>query len=65
VARFALSGYAIAFTIAYTRIGAAVGALLLFGAVQTTMIAAACCEASGPGAPTGWASRSPSPGCSC
>jgi len=36
----ALSGYAIAFTIAYTRIGAAVGALLLFGAVQTTMIAA-------------------------
>ena len=36
----ALSWYAIAFTIAYTRIGAAVGALLLFGAVQTTMIAA-------------------------
>ena len=34
----ALAGYAIAFTVAYTRIGAAVGALLLFGAVQATMI---------------------------
>ena len=36
----ALAGYAIAFTVAYTRIGAAVGALLLFGAVQVTMIGA-------------------------
>jgi drug/metabolite transporter (DMT)-like permease len=35
----ALAGYAVAFTIAYTRIGAGVGALLLFGAVQVTMIA--------------------------
>jgi len=34
----ALAGYAVAFTWAYTRIGAAVGALLLFGAVQATMI---------------------------
>jgi drug/metabolite transporter (DMT)-like permease len=34
----ALVGYAIAFTYAYTRIGAAAGALLLFGAVQVTMI---------------------------
>jgi drug/metabolite transporter (DMT)-like permease len=34
----ALAGYAVAFTLAYTRIGAAVGALLLFGAVQVTMI---------------------------
>lgn len=34
----ALAGYAVAFTIAYTRIGAGVGALLLFGAVQITMI---------------------------
>jgi len=34
----ALAGYAVAFTIAYTRIGASVGALLLFGAVQGTMI---------------------------
>jgi drug/metabolite transporter (DMT)-like permease len=33
----ALAGYAVAFTVAYTRIGAAVGALLLFGAVQVTM----------------------------
>jgi len=36
-AAFALAGYAVAFTVAYTRIGAAVGALLLFGAVQVTM----------------------------
>ena len=36
----ALTGYAVAFTLAYTRIGAAVGALLLFGAVQVTMIGA-------------------------
>jgi drug/metabolite transporter (DMT)-like permease len=36
-AAFALAGYAVAFTVAYTRIGAAVGALLLFGAVQITM----------------------------
>lgn len=35
----ALAGYAVTFTFAYTRIGAAVGALLLFGAVQATMIA--------------------------
>ena len=34
----ALAGYAVAFTLAYTRIGAGVGALLLFGAVQVTMI---------------------------
>jgi drug/metabolite transporter (DMT)-like permease len=34
----ALAGYAVAFTLAYTTIGAAVGALLLFGAVQATMI---------------------------
>ena len=33
-----LAGYAIPFTVAYVRIGAAVGALLLFGAVQVTMI---------------------------
>jgi drug/metabolite transporter (DMT)-like permease len=33
-----LIGYAITFTVAYVRIGAAVGALLLFGAVQVTMI---------------------------
>lgn len=33
-----LVGYMIPFTVAYVRIGAAVGALLLFGAVQVTMI---------------------------
>jgi drug/metabolite transporter (DMT)-like permease len=35
----ALAGYLAAFTAAYTRIGAATGALLLFGAVQLTMVA--------------------------
>ena len=34
----ALAGYAILFTLAYARIGAAVGALVLFGSVQVTMI---------------------------
>ena len=34
----ALAGYAVAFTLAYVSIGAGVGALLLFGAVQVTMI---------------------------
>jgi drug/metabolite transporter (DMT)-like permease len=34
----ALFGYAIAFSLAYTTLGAAIGALLLFGAVQVTMI---------------------------
>lgn len=33
-----LAGYAVAFTLAYARIGAGIGALLLFGAVQVTMI---------------------------
>jgi drug/metabolite transporter (DMT)-like permease len=33
-----LAGYAVGFTLAYVRIGAGVGALLLFGAVQATMI---------------------------
>ncbi len=34
----ALFGYAIAFSLAYVQIGAGLGALLLFGAVQLTMI---------------------------
>src|SRR5262245_52382478 len=34
----ALFGYAIAFSLAYVSIGAGLGALLLFGAVQLTMI---------------------------
>lgn len=33
-----LFGYAIAFSLAYVQIGAGIGALLLFGAVQVTMI---------------------------
>ena len=33
-----LAGYAVFFTLAYTRIGAGVGALILFGSVQITMI---------------------------
>ena len=37
-AALALTGYLAAFTMAYTRIGAATGALLLFGAVQLTMV---------------------------
>lgn len=36
----ALAGYAVLFTFAYTRIGAGLGALTAFGAVQITMIAA-------------------------
>jgi drug/metabolite transporter (DMT)-like permease len=39
ISALALAGYAVAFTLAYTRISAGVGALLLFGAVQVTMIA--------------------------
>lgn len=38
LAALALTGYLAAFTTAYTRIGAAIGALLLFGAVQVTMV---------------------------
>ena len=34
----ALAAYAVFFTVAYTRIGASVGALILFGSVQVTMI---------------------------
>jgi drug/metabolite transporter (DMT)-like permease len=37
-ASLALAGYAIAFTAAYTLVGAGTGALLMFGAVQVTMI---------------------------
>jgi drug/metabolite transporter (DMT)-like permease len=38
VSAAALAGYAIAFTLAYVRIGAGIGALILFGGVQVTMI---------------------------
>lgn len=49
VAAFALAGYAVAFTVAYTRIGAAVGALLLFGAVQITMTGTGLVRGERPG----------------
>jgi drug/metabolite transporter (DMT)-like permease len=38
-AALSLAGYAVAFTFAYVRISAGIGALTLFGAVQATMIA--------------------------
>jgi drug/metabolite transporter (DMT)-like permease len=38
VSAAALAAYAVAFTFAYLRIGAGMGALLLFGSVQATMI---------------------------
>lgn len=44
-----LAGYAVCFTWAYVRIGAAVGALLLFAAVQITMIAAGLIGGERPG----------------
>jgi drug/metabolite transporter (DMT)-like permease len=49
LAAAALAGYAIAFTMAYTSIGAGVGALLLFGAVQVTMIATGLVRGHRPG----------------
>jgi drug/metabolite transporter (DMT)-like permease len=49
----ALFVYALAFSIAYLRIGAGVGALLLFGAVQTTMIGWALVRGERP-APVEW-----------
>jgi drug/metabolite transporter (DMT)-like permease len=52
-AAWALSGYFVAFTAAYTRIGAAAGALLLFSAVQVTMVASALVRGERPGA-AGW-----------
>ncbi len=48
-ATLSLCGYAVAFTFAYVRIGAGIGALTLFGAVQTTMIAAGLRAGERPG----------------
>lgn len=48
-AALALAAYAIAFTVAYTLIGAGPGALLLFGAVQATMIGTALVQGERPG----------------
>ena len=45
----ALAGYAIAFTLAYRRIGASVGALVLFGSVQVTMIGIGLARGERPG----------------
>ena len=45
----ALIGYAVAFTFAYARVGAGLGALVLFGAVQSTMIAAGLRAGERPG----------------
>jgi drug/metabolite transporter (DMT)-like permease len=49
----ALFVYALAFSISYLRIGAAIGALILFGAVQTTMIGWALLRGERP-APAEW-----------
>jgi hypothetical protein len=53
-----LAGYAVAFTLAYTIIGAGVGALLLFGAVQATMILAGLTSGERPRV-TDWMGRMP------
>ena len=50
----ALFAYAAPFSFAYVRIGAAAGALLLFGAVQITMIGRGVAAGERPG-PRGWA----------
>lgn len=39
VSAFALAGYAVTFSLAYLRLGAATGALILFASVQGTMVA--------------------------
>jgi len=51
-APFLLFGYAIAFSWAYVHLGAGTGALLLFGAVQCTMICADLHRGSRPGGGT-------------
>jgi drug/metabolite transporter (DMT)-like permease len=50
----ALFGYAIAFSLAYVQIGAGLGALLLFGSVQLTMIGWGLAKGERPG-PVEWA----------
>src|SRR5262245_4817540 len=50
----ALAGYGVAFTLAYQRIGASVGALVLFGGVQITMIGTGIARGERP-APADWA----------
>lgn len=50
-AAVALFVYAFAFSLAYTRIPAALGALLLFGAVQVTMVGRGIASGERPGTP--------------
>ncbi|MDI1445711.1 DMT family transporter [Polyangium sp. 6x1] len=50
---FALFAYAAGFSLAYVRIGAGVGALVLFGCVQTTMLGAGLLYGERPSA-SGW-----------
>jgi len=50
---WSLAAYLVAFTLAYTRIGASVGALLMFGATQITMIVAGILRGERP-SPAGW-----------
>lgn len=50
----ALFGYALCFSVAYLWLGAAVGAIVLFGAVQAGMIGAALASGDRPG-PAEWA----------
>lgn len=49
IGSLALLAYALAFSLAYVRIGAAVGALILFAAVQVTMLGTALREGDRPG----------------
>ncbi|BDG10572.1 DMT family transporter [Anaeromyxobacter paludicola] len=49
-AAVALVAYAVAFSLAYVRMGAGVGALLLFGAVQVTMVGWSVARGARPGA---------------
>jgi drug/metabolite transporter (DMT)-like permease len=44
-----LGGYAVAFTLAYSRIGAGIGALILFGAVHVTMVGTGLVRGERPG----------------
>jgi drug/metabolite transporter (DMT)-like permease len=50
----ALAAYAVAFTLAYGRISASVGALVLFGSVQITMIGTGLIRGERPARITGW-----------
>ena len=67
ISALALFGYAIAFSLAYVQIGAGLGALLLFGTVQLTMIGWGLARgerpgrASGPAWPSRWWACSSSP----